>query len=39
LSKRMGQAGRVRAVEFDVHKMISDIAALYETLLKRDVPG
>lgn len=34
LSKRMGQAGQVRAVEFDAHKMVSDIAALYETLLR-----
>jgi glycosyltransferase involved in cell wall biosynthesis len=34
LSERMGQAGRARAVEFDVHKMVSDIAALYETLLR-----
>jgi glycosyltransferase involved in cell wall biosynthesis len=34
LSERMGQAGQVRAVEFDVHEMVSDIAALYETLLR-----
>jgi glycosyltransferase involved in cell wall biosynthesis len=38
LSKRMGQAGCVRALEFDVHKMVGDIAALYETLLKKNAP-
>jgi glycosyltransferase involved in cell wall biosynthesis/4-amino-4-deoxy-L-arabinose transferase-like glycosyltransferase len=38
LSRRMGQAGRARALEFDVHKMVSDIAALYETLLRERSP-
>jgi len=33
LTKRMGEAGRARADEFGAHKMVSDIAALYEELL------
>lgn len=33
LASRMGEAGRTRAEEFGARKMVSDIAALYETLL------
>jgi len=34
LCSRMGQAGRERVMEFGVHKMVEDIAALYEALLE-----
>jgi glycosyltransferase involved in cell wall biosynthesis len=33
LSTQMGEAGRARVREFDARKMVSDIAALYESLL------
>jgi glycosyltransferase involved in cell wall biosynthesis len=33
LSKSMGEAGRAKAGEFDVRKMVSDIADLYRALL------
>jgi len=32
LSRRMGEASQTRTEEFDAHKMVGDIAALYETL-------
>ncbi len=31
---QMGQAGRKRVIEFGVHKMVEDIATLYEALLE-----
>jgi glycosyltransferase involved in cell wall biosynthesis len=33
LARRMGEAGQARAEEFSAHKMVNDIAALYEALL------
>ena len=33
LAMGMGNASRTRAEVFDVHKMVSDIAVLYEALL------
>jgi glycosyltransferase involved in cell wall biosynthesis len=33
LARKMGEAGRERAGEFDARKMVEDIAALYEALL------
>ena len=36
LSRRMGQAGQARTVEFDVRKMVEDIASLYEGLLSEE---
>ena len=38
LSRRMGEAGRARAGEFDVHKMVSSIADLYGMLLEKGRP-
>jgi glycosyltransferase involved in cell wall biosynthesis len=34
LARRMGGAGERMAEEFDAHKMVRDIAALYEELLE-----
>ncbi len=34
LARRMGEAGQAGAAEFSAHKMVGDIAALYETLLQ-----
>ena len=36
LGRRMGQAGQARTVEFDVRKMVDDIASLYKRLLSED---
>ncbi len=33
LARQMGEAGRARAEEFDAHRMVEDIAALYESLM------
>jgi glycosyltransferase involved in cell wall biosynthesis len=33
LRQKMGWAGQARVEEFDVRKMVRDIAALYEALL------
>jgi glycosyltransferase involved in cell wall biosynthesis len=38
LASRFGEAGQARADEFSAHKMIRDIAALYEALLAEHVP-
>lgn len=35
LARRMGAAGRVRAVEFDVRTMVAQIAGLYQELLRQ----
>jgi glycosyltransferase involved in cell wall biosynthesis len=37
LARRMGKAGQVKAEEFGARKMVSDIAALYEALLKERI--
>jgi glycosyltransferase involved in cell wall biosynthesis len=39
LSRSMGDAGRARAGEFDVRRMVSDIAALYRVLLAKGAGG
>lgn len=38
LARQMGEAGQARAEEFSAHKMVSDIAVLYETLLLEASP-
>jgi glycosyltransferase involved in cell wall biosynthesis len=35
LAAQMGEVGRIRAADFSAHKMVSDIAALYEALLEK----
>jgi glycosyltransferase involved in cell wall biosynthesis len=35
VARRMGRAGEERVEEFGAKKMVDDIAALYEELLKR----
>jgi glycosyltransferase involved in cell wall biosynthesis len=35
LAQQMGEAGRTRAIDFDVRTMVAQIAALYETLLAK----
>ena len=39
LARRMGEAGRRKAGEFSAHRMVSDIAALYDTLLAKLTPA
>ena len=38
LSRQMGEAGQARAKEFGAHKMVNDVAVLYETLLLEASP-
>jgi phosphatidylinositol alpha-mannosyltransferase len=35
LAQRIGEAGRVRAAEFDVRTMVDQIAVLYDSLLRK----